>query len=104
MMSKYKVDFKSADWDSPIAGMRQKICKLGRQQLRLVEYSKELAPHWCEKGHVGYILQGQIEIEFACESQMYYSGDGISIPDGPEHKHKGQVISDTVTIVFVEDI
>jgi hypothetical protein len=38
------------------------------------------------------------------ERQIYFYGDGVFIPNGPEHKHKGTVISDTVTIVFVEDI
>jgi hypothetical protein len=104
MMSKYRVDFEAIDWESPIRGMRQKIYKLGHQQLRMVEYSRELPAHWCEKGHIGYVLQGQIDIEFAHERQVYSSGDGVFIPNGPEHKHKGTVISDTVTIVFVEDV
>jgi hypothetical protein len=103
-MGEYRVDFNLIDWESPIKGMRQKIYKFGRQQLRLVEYSRDLPQHWCEKGHVGYVLQGRMEIEFAHGSQVYSSGDGIFIPNGPEHKHKGKIISDTVTIFFIEDV
>ena len=104
MVSKYRVDFEAIDWESPIRGMRQKIHKFGRQQLRMVEYSRDLPPHWCEKGHIGYVLEGQMEIELAHECQVYSSGDGVFIPNGPEHKHKGKIISETVTIVFVEDV
>jgi quercetin dioxygenase-like cupin family protein len=70
----------------------------------MVEYSRDLPPHWCEKGHIGYVLEGRIEIEFAHECHVYSSGDGVFIPNGPEHKHKGKIISETVTIVFVEDV
>jgi quercetin dioxygenase-like cupin family protein len=103
-MIQYKVDFKGIPWESPIAGMRQKIHKAGSRQLRLVEYAKELTPHWCEKGHMGYVLQGAIEIQFENEVRIYSSGDGISIPHGQEHIHMARVLSDTVTVIFVEDV
>jgi len=84
--------------------IRQKIHKINSRRLRLVEYSKSMPPHWCEKGHIGYILEGQIRIEFEHEVQSYSCGDGICIPDGREHRHCGQVLTDTVTVVFVEDV
>lgn len=102
-MISYRIDFESIPWESPIAGVRQKVCMSGSRQLRLVEYSKDLPAHWCEKGHIGYVLQGQIEIRFDREVHTYGPGDGVFIPDGPEHKHMGRVLSDTVTLVFVED-
>lgn len=98
----YKVAFESLPWDSPIAGLRQKVHQIGTRQLRLVEYSKNLPPHWCEKGHIGYLLEGEMEIRFEQEVQRYRPGDGIVIPDGPEHKHSGTVLTDTATVVFVE--
>ena len=103
-MSSYRVDFTSIPWESPIDGLRQKVCRVGNQQLRLVEYSKNLPAHWCEKGHIGYVLQGQLEIRFEHEVQTYSPGDGVFIPNGPEHRHMGKVLSDTVTVVFVEDV
>ena len=102
-MVSYRVDFETIPWDSPIEGMRQKVHRAGSRQLRLVEYSKALPAHWCEKGHIGYVLQGQIEIRFDGQTQVYGPGDGVFIPDGPEHRHLGTVLSDTVTLVFVED-
>ena len=102
-MVKYRIDFAGISWESPITGMRQKVCKSGSRQLRLVEYSKDLPAHWCEKGHIGYVLDGRIEIRFDDQTQTYQPGDGILIPDGPEHRHMGRVLSDTVTVVFAED-
>jgi mannose-6-phosphate isomerase-like protein (cupin superfamily) len=104
IMNQYKVDFNTIEWESPIQGLRQKVHISGHQRLRLVEYSKELSAHWCEKGHIGYVLQGQFEMEYETEGQTYSMGDGIFIPNGAEHKHRSKVITDTVTVVFVEDI
>lgn len=53
----YKVDFNSMPWESPMDGMRQKIQTFGSRQGRLVEYAKDFVPHWCEKGHTGYVLK-----------------------------------------------
>ena len=102
-MDNYRVDFASIPWESPNDGLRQKVYRVGGRQLRLVEYSNTLPAHWCEKGHVGYVLEGQIEIRFDGQTQVYGPGDGLFIPDGPEHRHTGTVLSDTVTVVFVED-
>jgi quercetin dioxygenase-like cupin family protein len=100
----YKVDFTSMTWESPLEGMQQKVLAFGRRQIRLVEYSKDLVPHWCEKGHVGYILQGQLEVMFEHETLHYLPGNGIVIPAGCEHKHMARALTDTVTVFFIEDI
>lgn len=100
----YKVDFNNIPWESPIKGLRQKIHKSGSQQLRLVEYSKNLSPHWCEKGHIGYVLEGQMEVRFEHDVQTYSPGDGIFIAGGREHKHMATIITDKVTVIFVEEV
>ena len=100
----YKVDFNIIPWESPSEGLRQKIHKIGGQQLRVVEYSKNLLPHWCEKGHIGYVLEGQMEIKFENDVQRYSPGDGIFIPAGPEHKHMARVLTDKVIVILVEDV
>jgi len=74
------------------------------RQLRLVEYSKEMPLHWCEKGHCGYILAGTLEVEYQGEKVIYQTGDGIFIPDGNEHKHRAKVLSEIVRVIFVEDV
>ena len=103
-MTEYKIDFGSIAWESPMEGIRQKIYRIDNHRLRLVEYSKNMPPHWCVKGHVGCVLEGQLRLEFEHEIQTYCSGDGICIPDGREHRHSAQVLTDTVTVVFFEDV
>ena len=55
--------------------MRCKIYRNVNQQLRLIEYTKEMLPHRCEKGHIGYLLEGQFEIEYENEKSIYKPGD-----------------------------
>ena len=103
-MSKYRIDFSSIDWESPIDGVRQKATTDGNKMVRLVEYSPNMPLHWCEKGHFGYILDGRFEIEFADGSQIFEQGDGIFIPDGHAHRHRGKALTDVVRAVLVEDV
>jgi quercetin dioxygenase-like cupin family protein len=100
----HKADFARLEWASPIAGVRHKFIDQDQVRLRLVEYSKEMPAHWCEKGHHGYLLEGQLEIEYENSTMAYHPGDGIFIPDGPEHKHRGRVLSGKVLVFFVERV
>jgi mannose-6-phosphate isomerase-like protein (cupin superfamily) len=102
-MTQYKVNFRSMPWTQTTNGVRQKIFKFDDRQLRLVEYSKLMPPHWCERGHVGYMLEGKMEVRFENEIQTYSAGDGVYLPAGPEHKHCARILTDTAIFVFVED-
>ena len=103
-MSQYKVDFESIPWETPTAGLRYKAERRGGRQLRVVEYTREMEPHWCDKGHIGCVLEGRFEIRFEGETAVFNAGDGVFIPPGPEHRHMGAALSDVVRVVFVEDI
>lgn len=91
-------------WESPMEGIRQKVHVSGSRQIRLVEYSKNLMPHWCDKGHVGYVLEGKMEVRFEQGTLHYSQGDGICIPGGQEHKHMARILTDTVMVFFIEDL
>jgi quercetin dioxygenase-like cupin family protein len=100
----YKINFDQIEWESPIAGVRHKYIDQVGHRIRLVEYSNEMPPHWCEKGHCGYLLRGKMEIEYSDTKIIYNPGDGIFIPDGPEHKHKGKVLSEQALVFFIEKV
>jgi len=103
-MTQRKIDFESIEWESPVKGVRFKACEQEGKMLRLVEFYKEFVePDWCSKGHIGYILEGQIEIDFDGKKEMFGPGDGVFIPAGEEHKHKGQVLTDKVKAILVEE-
>jgi quercetin dioxygenase-like cupin family protein len=99
----YKISFENISWESPIKGMRYKKDVVDDKTIRLVEYTKEMPSHWCEKGHIGYVIEGQMEIQFEKEKHQYKAGDSIYIPDGAEHKHSGKVLTDKVKIFFIEN-
>ena len=102
--SQHKVNFESVSWESPMDGLRFKAEGHGGRRLRLVEYTKDMEPHWCDRGHIGYILEGEFEITFDAGIEVFKSGDGVFIPAGKAHRHMGKTLTDTVRAVFVEDI
>lgn len=104
MTVQYKADFGKLEWGSPVAGVRHKYLDQNNLRLRLVEYTNEMPPHWCEKGHYGYLIDGWMEIEYEKEKIVYNPGDGIFIPDGPEHKHRARVLSGKAVAFFVEKV
>lgn len=103
-MIERKVDFDSMPWENPMRGARAKAVGHGGRRLRLVEYTPAMEPHWCEKGHIGYVLDGKFEIQFDDETLVYETGDGVFIPSGRQHRHMGKALTDTVRCVFVEDV
>jgi len=102
-MATYKVDFESMAWESPMGGVRHRVLKGDSRVLRLVEYQHDMQPHWCSKGHIGYIIVGRMEIEFTGGKEIFEGGDGVFIPPGDAHKHRARVLTDMVKAVFVED-
>ena len=101
---KYGIDFNSLRWESPMPGIRHKFLDQQGWRMRLVEYSREMPLHWCEKGHYGYLLKGEMEIEYLALTVHYRPGDGIFIPEGSAHKHRARILSDTARAFFLEKI
>ena len=66
------------------------------------QYYREMEPHWCDRGHVGMILEGTLEIEFRDGKLTFSRGDGVFIPEGAEHSHRAVVVSEVVRAVFIE--
>ena len=104
-MSKYKVDFSELEWEISPSKVRSKTIIRGNKKIRLLEMPKDLDhPDWCETGHIGLVLEGQLEIKFEADSVIYDKGDGILISSGSEEKHKPNPISEKVLLFLTEDI
>ncbi|MEJ2665320.1 MAG: cupin domain-containing protein [Spirochaetia bacterium] len=104
-MIEYNVDFKTKSWESPLHGVRFKKYVSAGKQVRLVEYTKDfMEPDWCLKGHTGYVIEGEIEIDFNGNIISYKAGDVIFIPAGEESKHKAKILSATAKVFLVEDV
>ena len=103
-MKQYKINFDSMAWENPMVGVKFKAYEQDGRKLRLVEFTQEfIEPDWCTKGHIGYILDGEMEIDFDGKVIVFGPGDGVFIPAGEEHKHKGRVLTDNVKVVLIED-
>ena len=100
-----KIDFNSLPWQASSPDVRFKVFKQGSKQLRLVEFMNTfIEPDWCTKGHIGYVLKGQIEISFSGTKIIYNPGDGIFIPGGEKSKHMARILTKKVKVILVEDI
>ncbi|MDN4018399.1 cupin domain-containing protein [Zwartia panacis] len=101
----YKIVFDEMDWIEVGDGMRFKRIQQGDMQVRLVEWDKAMVhPNWCLKGHIGYITEGDVEIDIAGKVYRYGVGDVFILPDGEEHKHRPKVLSEKVRFFAVEKI
>ncbi len=99
------IDFDSIPWQSPLPGARFKAYREGSKQIRLLEFSSEFVePDWCEKGHVGFVLEGTLEVDFKGHVVTYSEGSGIFITPGAETAHKARSITPVVRLILVEDV
>jgi quercetin dioxygenase-like cupin family protein len=103
-MHSFKIDFDSLDWQPLRPGARAKVHCEGARQVRLVEFTSEFVePQWCEKGHIGYVVSGSLEIDFRGTLIAYPAGSGIFIPPGSSSAHKARSVTPVVRVVLVED-
>lgn len=104
-MEQCKIDFNSIPWEIPADGVRFKAYKQNGKQVRLVEFTdKFVETDWCTKGHIVYILEGQLEVNFNGNIVIFNTGDGLFIPAGEKDKHIGKPLTKVVRMLFVEDI
>jgi len=103
-MNSIKIIFDQIEWDYKSAGMRVKRVMQYGKQLRLVEIGPDSGEaNWCEEGHVGYILEGELETNINGSIERLSAGDGLIIPNGKEYRYKSKAVSDIVRLVLVED-
>jgi quercetin dioxygenase-like cupin family protein len=98
-----RVNFEAIEWTSPLPNLRFRAFVNEGKRLRLAEFSKGFVePDWCLRGHIGFVLEGTMELAFTNGKIVLNKGDGIFLPPGEEFKHKGTVLTDVVRVVLVE--
>ena len=103
-MNELRVDFKRLDWQVGSSGVRFKAAARDDKQLRVVEIDPDIQQDWCVTGHVGYVLQGNLEIEFHDGTKRFGAGDGFIIRAGEAERHKPKAMGSVVKLVLVEDV
>ncbi len=104
-MEQCKIDFASIPWEIPAEGVRFKAYKQNGKQVRLVEFTdKFVETDWCKKGHIVYILEGRLEVNFNGNMVVFNKGDGLFIPAGEKDKHIGKALTKVVKMIFLEEV
>jgi len=103
-MPNHKIVFENIGWESPNKGVTQKAFHKGKKKLRLLRFDEDFVENdWCLKGHVGYVLEGKMEINFNGKVQEYKKNDGLWIEEGASNKHKVIIKKGTfVTLILFE--
>ncbi len=88
MMSveKYHIPFGITDW-STVSSITHpgetgfavwKTLQLGGLRIRIIEYSENyLADHWCQKGHLLFVLEGELITELS-DGKKFKMKEGMS--------------------------
>lgn len=98
-----KIDFTKVEWFDSAAGLRTKTFVKDGKQFRLAEFSRNfLEIDWCEKNHLGYVVTGEIEIDFADRTEIFKKGDGLFIRSNA--RHKARALTETALLFLVEDV
>jgi quercetin dioxygenase-like cupin family protein len=99
----HHISFESLPWQSKAKGQRFKAYAENGKQIRVMELTPEFVEAgWCLKGHIGYVLEGVMELEFEDDVTLVRAGDGLFIPAGEAHKHKARALTPLVSVVLVE--
>lgn len=104
-MDNYKIEFQSINWENIAKGAKQKVVLFQSQKLRMLRFESDFVEvDWCLNGHIGYVLAGEMELDFGKERIAYTKGDGFIIPKGNAHKHKAIIEKDKfVELILFED-
>jgi len=83
------IQFDKLKWERPRKGVEQKIYSNGNQRMRLLRfYDNFIEKDWCINGHIGFVLKGEMKINFNGIIKSYRQGDGLWIEKGEKSKHK----------------
>lgn len=103
-MSEKKIDFEKVVWEETSPHFRSKSFEQNNKKVRIVELKKGLHhPDWCETGHIGYVLEGELNIDFDGEILNYKRGDILFIAPGQNEKHIPIPKSEKVLLLLVEE-
>ncbi len=103
-MKPTRVDFEQIAWESfpGVEGARGKAQVVDDKRLRLLEFAPGFVEdEWCTRGHVGYVLAGRFQTEFADETIDWQAGQALLIP--PDAPHKSRNDGDVPALIFLVD-
>ena len=90
-MPNHHIPFQITDWNNIPKTIHKgetgtaywRTLQFGELRIRMVEYSANyLADHWCEKGHIIYCIEGEMETELSTgEKHLLKKGMTYEVSD-----------------------
>ena len=104
-MTDYKIQFEDIKWEFPRTGMREKSFTDRNKKIRLVEFNEKFVEKdWCTRGHIGYVIDGEMTIDFNGREINYKPGDILYIPQGNIYsRHKVKIDPGGKVLLFLID-
>jgi hypothetical protein len=98
-----KIDFDAMPWEILSPNSRQKRVERNGRVLRLLELDDGFAEtEWCRRAHVGYVVNGELEVSFANFTTTWRSGDALVVNSGDEGRHRASVVRGPVRLFLIE--
>ena len=95
------VKFDKIPWENPDKGIYQKVYSNSDTTVRLVKFDHNfIEKEWCFKNHLGYILKGQLKLDFDGLMQTYNKGEALILNSGEKHKIITDENTDVEIILF----
>lgn len=103
-----KVAFDETEWHDDGPRIRAKEVDIGGARWAVVEYGEGTRrDEWCEEGHRGYVISGEIQYEFddGREPLRISEGQAFRLPAASLSKgaHRGGNVSQQPTRLFLID-
>ena len=103
-----RVPFGEIPWGEDAPGIRAREVEVRGARWAIVEYGAVAArEEWCEEGHRGYVVSGEIEYEFddGSEPLRASEGEAFFLPPAPPNggAHRGRNPSEGATVLFLID-
>ena len=101
----WRIEFEKMPWKEISSGVREKTHRGDSKQLRLVEFAAGFREtDWCERPHLGLVLEGEFTLEFRHRTERFAAGDGIFIGGSGEGRHRIAVGVGRALLILAEDI
>ena len=97
------IAFAGIVWSSPQPGLRFKEAMRGGRRIRQIEMDESFVEaDWCRTGHVGFVIEGTLAIDFDGHVVEFKAGDALCIAPGEASRHKARAVGEKV-LLFVVD-
>ncbi len=104
-MESPRIEFESIEWRVLAPGARHKVVERSGKRIRLVEFTRAFVERdWCSKAHVGYLLDGELEITFPDRIVQLRPGDGLAVRGRGLDRHKARALGAVARLLLVEDV